>query len=81
MTAILEIPEVAGLDARRSLVRIPPEFDVPLTGRVRHLIDIARSSAGWRGSANWDWFRWSIRPRSIRGSSTRWASTAWPCCC
>ncbi len=39
MTAILEIPEVAGLDARRSLVRIPPELDVPLTGRVRHLID------------------------------------------
>ena len=25
MTAILEIPEVAGVDARRSMVRIPPE--------------------------------------------------------
>ena len=39
MNRILEIPEVAGLDSRRSLVRIPPELDVPLTDRVRHLID------------------------------------------
>ena len=39
MSAILEIPEVAGLDARRGLVRIPPELDVPLTERVRLLID------------------------------------------
>ena len=27
------------MSARRSLVRIPPELDVPLTERVRHLID------------------------------------------
>lgn len=38
---IAEIPEVAGLDARRGLVRIPPELDVPLTARVRRLIDTA----------------------------------------
>lgn len=39
MSTILEIPEVAGLDARRGLVRIPPELDVPLTGRVRAILD------------------------------------------
>jgi uncharacterized protein len=39
MTAILDIPEVVGLDARRGLVRIPPELDVPLTDRVRQIID------------------------------------------
>jgi HD superfamily phosphohydrolase len=38
---IAEIPEVAGLDARRGLVRIPPELDVPLTPRVRRLMDTA----------------------------------------
>ena len=36
---ILDLPELAGLDARTSLVRIPPELDVPLTPRVRELID------------------------------------------
>jgi HD superfamily phosphohydrolase len=36
---LAEIPEIAGLDARRGLVRIPPELDVPLTDRVRRLID------------------------------------------
>lgn len=36
---IAEIPEIAGLDARRGLVRIPPELDVPLTDRVRRIID------------------------------------------
>ncbi|HEV7226435.1 MAG TPA: HD domain-containing protein [Pirellulales bacterium] len=36
---IAEIPEVAGLDAHRGLVRIPPELDVPLTDRVRQIID------------------------------------------
>jgi HD superfamily phosphohydrolase len=41
MSPLLDIPEVAALDARRSLVRIPPETDVPLTGRVRHIIDAA----------------------------------------
>ncbi len=39
MTTIRDIPEVAALDTRRGLVRIPPEFDVPLTGRVRQIID------------------------------------------
>ncbi|MGQ9576889.1 MAG: HD domain-containing protein, partial [Thermoguttaceae bacterium] len=39
MSNILDIPEVAGLDARRGLVRIPPELDVPLTDRVRLIID------------------------------------------
>ena len=41
MNSILEIPEIAGLDARRGLVRIPPELDVPLTDRVRQIIDTA----------------------------------------
>ena len=41
MPGILDIPEVAALDARRSLVRIPPELDVPLTRRVRQIIDTA----------------------------------------
>jgi HD superfamily phosphohydrolase len=36
-----EIPEIAALDSRRSMVRIPPEVDVPLTPRVRQLIDAA----------------------------------------
>lgn len=36
---IREIPEVAGLDIGRGLVRIPPEIDVPLTDRVRAIID------------------------------------------
>lgn len=39
MNPILDIPEVAGLDARRGLVRIPPELDVPLSDRVRQLVD------------------------------------------
>jgi HD superfamily phosphohydrolase len=41
MSTILEIPEVAGLDGRQGLVRIPPELDVPLTGRVRQILDTA----------------------------------------
>jgi len=41
MTAIHDIPEIAALDARRGLVRITPEFDVPLTDRVRAIIDTA----------------------------------------
>ena len=36
---ILFIPEIAGLDARASIIRIPPELDVPLTPRVRRVID------------------------------------------
>jgi len=41
MTSIHGIPEVAALDARRGLIRIPPETDVPLTGRARAVIDTA----------------------------------------
>ncbi len=36
---LLFIPEIAGLDARSSIIRIPPELDVPLTPRVRRIID------------------------------------------
>jgi HD superfamily phosphohydrolase len=39
MANLRDIPEVASLDARRALVRIPPEIDVPLTDRVRQIID------------------------------------------
>jgi HD superfamily phosphohydrolase len=38
---IRDIPEVAALDSRRDLVRIPPELDVPLTDRVRQVVDTA----------------------------------------
>ncbi len=41
MPSLRDIPEIAGLDARRGLVRIPPELDVPLTPRVRNLVDTA----------------------------------------
>ena len=34
-----DLPELRALDRRQSLVRIPHELDVPLTGRVRQLID------------------------------------------
>jgi HD superfamily phosphohydrolase len=37
----VDIPEIAGLDAAAGLIRIPPEQDAPLTGRVRRLIDTA----------------------------------------
>ena len=39
MSKILNIPELRGLDTRRALVRIPPELDIPLTDRVRRIID------------------------------------------
>ena len=39
MSHLLDIPEVAGLDARRDVVRIPPELDVPMTPRVRQILD------------------------------------------
>jgi HD superfamily phosphohydrolase len=39
MPTIRDIPEIAALDGGRGLIRIPPELDVPLTPRVRHLID------------------------------------------
>ena len=41
MSTLLDIPEVIALDTRRGLIRIPPEVDVPLTPRVRQLIDTA----------------------------------------
>lgn len=41
MSTLFTLPEVAGLDSRQSLVRIPPEMDVPLTERVRRIIDTA----------------------------------------
>ncbi|MDR0391031.1 MAG: HD domain-containing protein [Planctomycetaceae bacterium] len=33
------IPEITGLDSRIGFIRIPSELDVPLTGRVRRLLD------------------------------------------
>ncbi len=39
MSTLREIPEIAALRASRHIVRIPPELDVPLTPRVRQLID------------------------------------------
>ncbi|MBN2022283.1 MAG: HD domain-containing protein [Pirellulales bacterium] len=41
MSTLLDIPEVAGLDARNGVVRIPPDLDVPLSPRVRQLLDTA----------------------------------------
>jgi HD superfamily phosphohydrolase len=41
MSPLDAIPEIAALDSPRQLVRIPPEVDVPLTPRVRALIDTA----------------------------------------
>lgn len=41
MPALIDIPEIAGLDSRRGMVRIPPQLDVPLTGRVRAILDSA----------------------------------------
>ncbi|HEY5313193.1 MAG TPA: HD domain-containing protein, partial [Pirellulales bacterium] len=39
MSTIRDIPELVELDAARAMVRIPPELDVPLTPRVRQLLD------------------------------------------
>ena len=39
MAALLDIPEIRGLDARGNQIRIPQEVDIPLTPRVRRLID------------------------------------------
>ena len=41
MASIHDIPEVAALDVPRAFIRIPPDADVPLTPRVRQLIDTA----------------------------------------
>lgn len=40
-STIRDLPEVQSLDQRDGFVRIPPEIDVPLTPRVRQLIDTA----------------------------------------
>ena len=39
MSRIADLPELQALDSRQHLVRIPHETDVPLTDRVRQLID------------------------------------------
>ena len=39
MNPILSIPEIQSLDSRRHLIRIPDELDVPVTARVRQIID------------------------------------------
>lgn len=39
--AFCGVPEIQALDARRQYIRIPPEVDVPLTPRVRAIIDSA----------------------------------------
>lgn len=39
MTTIRNLPELAALGGSDHLVRIPPEIDVPITPRVRQLID------------------------------------------
>jgi uncharacterized protein len=41
MESVHDIPEVRGLDARAQLIRIPDQQDVPLTPRVRQIIDTA----------------------------------------
>lgn len=41
MDSIQDIPELAALDAPHALIRIPPEQDVPITDRVRALLDTA----------------------------------------
>ncbi len=39
--ALAQIPELVALEARSQLMRIPQELDVPLTPRVRQLLDTA----------------------------------------
>ncbi len=39
MASIRDLPEIAGLDVRRGMIRIPAEVDVPVTPRVRRLLD------------------------------------------
>jgi HD superfamily phosphohydrolase len=41
MTGIADIPEIRALNSRTSLIRIPEEINVPITDRVRRLIDTA----------------------------------------
>jgi HD superfamily phosphohydrolase len=39
MSSLLSLPELRALDSSRQVVRIPHELDVPLTDRLRQLID------------------------------------------
>jgi len=39
MSSLRDIEEIAGLDGRQGRVRIPAELDVPLTPRVRSIVD------------------------------------------
>ncbi len=41
MRSLVDIPEIRQLDQREQLIRIPRELDVPLTRRVRQIIDTA----------------------------------------
>ncbi|MBL9093657.1 MAG: HD domain-containing protein [Planctomycetaceae bacterium] len=41
MKTLREIPELQALSASGSVIRIPPEIDVPLTPRVRQIVDTA----------------------------------------
>lgn len=41
MPHLSDLPEIVGLDGRHGMVRIPSEVDVPLTPRVRAIIDSA----------------------------------------
>ncbi len=79
MSTLLDLPEVAALDARRGLIRIPPEIDVPLTRRVRQMIDtadfrrLARISQLGLVSLVYP----AAHPHPLRALA--WASTAWRC--
>ncbi len=73
MSSILDIPEVAALDARRSLVRIPPEIDVPLTPPRAATDRHGRFPPPGPDQPAWAWCRWSIRRPSTPASSTAWA--------
>jgi uncharacterized protein len=41
MSALATLPEITELDAPSAVVRIPPDVNVPLTARVRRLVDTA----------------------------------------
>jgi uncharacterized protein len=41
MSEIRQLPEILALDSGRHLVRIPQELDIPLTPRVRQILDTA----------------------------------------
>ena len=68
-------PSFARWTAGRHLVRIPHECDVPLTDRVRQLLDAPEMRRLARIS-QLAWWRSFIRGRATRGWSIRWASIA-----